>query len=90
MKEKLEAIKEKAKKEFEEISNLQALNELRVKILGKKGELTEILRGMKDLSPEERPVVGCLVNKIRDDIEESIKRAYKKMYVLFLLLLQFN
>lgn len=75
MKEKLEAIKEKAKKEVEEISDLQALNELRVKILGKKGELTEILRGMKDLSPEERPVVGCLVNKIRDDIEESIKRA---------------
>lgn len=75
MKEKLEAIKEKAKKEVEKISDLQALNELRVKILGKKGELTEILRGMKDLSPEERPAVGSLVNKIRDDIEESIKRA---------------
>ena len=77
MKKKLEAIKEKAKKEIEEISNLQALNELRVKILGKKGELTEILRGMKDLSPEERPVVGSLVNTVRDEIEETLEKAEK-------------
>ena len=77
MKEKLEAIKEKAKKEIEEISDLQALNELRVKILGKKGELTEILRGMKDLSPEERPVVGSLVNTVRDEIEEALEKAEK-------------
>lgn len=77
MKEKLEAIKEKAKKEIEEISDLQALNELRVKILGKKGELTEILRGMKDLSPEERPVVGSLVNTVRDEIEGALEKAEK-------------
>ena len=75
MKEKLEAIKEKAKKEIEEISSLQELNDLRVKVLGKKGELTEILRGMKDLSPEERPVIGAIANVVRDEIEESIKVA---------------
>ena len=75
MKEKLEAIKEKAKKEIETIGSLQELNELRIKILGKKGELTEILRGMKDLSPEERPVVGAIANVVRDEIEESIKIA---------------
>ena len=75
MKEKLEAIKEKAKKEVEEIESLQVLNELRVKILGKKGELTEILRGMKDLSPEERPVVGALVNTVRDEIEGALSKA---------------
>ena len=51
MKEKLETIKKQAKERIEEIKDLQALNELKVKILGKKGELTEILRGMKDLSP---------------------------------------
>lgn len=77
MKEKLNTIKNQAKQKVEEIKDLQALNELRVKILGKKGELTEILRGMKDLPPEERPVVGSLVNKVRDEIEEEIKKAEK-------------
>ncbi len=75
MKEKLEAIREKAKQKVEEIKDLQALNDLRVKVLGKKGEITEILRGMKDLSPEERPIVGSLVNKVRDDIEETLQKA---------------
>lgn len=75
MKEKLENISKQAKEKISQISDLQSLNELRVKILGKKGELTEILRGMKDLSPEERPVIGSLVNKLRDEIEDEIKKA---------------
>ena len=75
MKEKLETIKNQAKERIEEIKDLQALNELKVKILGKKGELTEILRGMKDLSPEERPIIGSLVNTVRDEIEGTIKSA---------------
>lgn len=75
MKEKLENIGRLAKEKIEEIKDLQALSELKVKILGKKGELTEVLRGMKDLSPEERPIIGNLVNKIKDDIEEAIKNA---------------
>ena len=75
MKEKLENISKLAKEKIAEIKDLQALNDFRVKILGKKGELTEILRGMKDLSPEERPIIGNLVNKIKDDIEETIKHA---------------
>ena len=75
MKEKLESIRKQAEEQIKIIKDKQALNDLRVKILGKKGELTEILRGMKDLSPEERPTVGSLVNKIRDDIEEKIGKA---------------
>lgn len=75
MKEKLETIKKQAKERIEEIKDLQALNELKVKILGKKGELTEILRGMKDISPEERPIIGSLVNTVRDEIEGTIKSA---------------
>ena len=75
MKEKLETIKKQAKERIEEIKDLQALNELKVKILGKKGELTEILRVMKDLSPEERPIIGSLVNTVRDEIEGTIKSA---------------
>ena len=75
MKEKLEAISKQTIAKVEEINSLQELNDLRVKVLGKKGELTEILRGMKDLSPEERPVVGALVNTVRDEIESAISGA---------------
>ena len=74
MKEKLEQIRNMAKQKAEEIKNMQELNDFKVKILGKKGELTEILRGMKDLSPEERPIIGSLVNKVRDDIEANFKK----------------
>ena len=74
MKDKLEEIRKRAKDRIEEVKDLQGLNELRVKVLGKKGELTEILRGMKDLSAEERPVIGNLVNKLKDDIETSIEK----------------
>ena len=56
MKEKLEQIRKNAKEKISEVSNKQELNDLRVKILGKKGELTSILRGMGSLSPDERPV----------------------------------
>ena len=62
MEEKLTAIKEAALNEIASAENSAALEEIRVKYLGKKGELTTILRGMGSLSPEERPVVGKLVN----------------------------
>ena len=60
MKEKLEAISKMSKEKIAEIKDSQALNDFKVKVLGKKGELTTILRGMGSLSPEERPVVGKL------------------------------
>ena len=50
------------------------MNDVRVKFLGKKGELTAILRGMGALSAEERPIVGGLVNSVRDEIEEAVRR----------------
>ena len=53
--------------------NKQELNEIKAKILGKKGELTAILKSMGGLTPEERPVVGGLVNKVRDKLEDLIK-----------------
>ena len=79
MKEKLETISKQTIANIQEINNLQELNDLRVKILGKKGELTEILRGMKDLSAEERPIIGSLVNQVRDEIENSIKKCETKL-----------
>lgn len=72
MKDKLLEIQSTILKNIDEITDLKSLEDIRVKTLGKKGELTTILRGMKDLSKEERPVVGELANKIREKIEISI------------------
>ena len=73
MKEQIAKIKENALKEIEESKLLQELENARVKFLGKKGELTALLKGMKDLSQEERPKIGALVNNVRDEIEAKIK-----------------
>ena len=74
MKEKLELIRDMAKQQIETIKNLQELGELKAKVLGKKSELTEILKGMKDLSPEERRSMGSLVNRVKEDIESNFKK----------------
>ena len=74
MKEKLESIKKLAEEKVSKIQERQDLNNLKVKILGKKGELTEILRGMGSLSPEERPKMGSLVNSVRAEIETLINK----------------
>lgn len=72
MKEKLEAIRALAEKELLETSSRQELENLRVQILGKKGELTAILKQMGSLSPEERPVMGQMANEVRTFIENRI------------------
>lgn len=80
MQEKLLAIKEAAFNEIATAENSGALEEIRVKYLGKKGELTTILRGMGSLSPEERPVVGKLVNEAKGEVEaklEEVRTAIK-------------
>ena len=64
MKEQLQKIKEKASAEIAAMSDAKALEDLRVKILGKKGELTAILKQMGQLSAEERPVIGQLANDV--------------------------
>ena len=74
MKEKLELIRDMAKQQIETIKNLQELGELKAKVLGKKSELTEILKGMKDLSPEERRSMGSVVNRVKEDIENNFKK----------------
>ena len=79
MQEKLLAIKEAAFNEISAAENSGALEEIRVKDLGKKGELTTILRGMGSLSPEERPVVGKLVNEAKSEVEEKLEEAVKKI-----------
>ena len=72
MKEKVAQLREQAQSSIENAVSLQELEEIRVKLLGKKGELTEISKGMKNLSPEERPVLGQLVNETRDFINSML------------------
>ena len=72
MKQELEAIREKAERELKQAGDRQALENLRVRYLGKKGELTAILKQMGGLAADERPVIGQLANRIRTRIEEDL------------------
>ena len=73
MKEQLEIIRRQALSALEQAADSQALEALRVKYLGKKGELTAVLKQMGKLSPEERPVMGQVANAVRADIEEKLE-----------------
>ncbi len=73
MKEMLEQMKAKALRQLDEAEDAAALEALRVGLLGKKGELTAILKQMGKLSPEERPVMGQLANTVRAAIEEKLE-----------------
>lgn len=77
--DKLKIIGESAKSALDDAKDLKEIDDLRVKFLGKKGELTAILKQMGGLSAEERPVVGQLANEIRSKIEAHI--AEKKSYL---------
>ena len=79
MKEKLDAILKNGLSEIENADNLKALDDVRVKFLGKQGELTAILRNMKEIPAEERKDVGMLANVVRNKIEEALS---KKLAVL--------
>ncbi len=79
MKEQLNNIKEQASKDLKQISSTDELENIRLKYLGKKGELTSVLRGMGALSGEERPVIGQLANEVRELIENKIEEAKKEL-----------
>ena len=72
MKQQLENIKTEARKEIAEAISSQSLESIRVKYLGKKGELTFVLRGMGSLTAEERPLIGQIANDVRVFIEEKL------------------
>ena len=79
MKEQLANIRAQALSAFESAQDLAALDELRVKYLGKKGELTAVLKQMGKLSAEERPAMGQLANEVRAALESAIEEASKKL-----------
>lgn len=79
MKAKLEQIKAEALSKIESSDALEKLNEIRVSYLGKKGELTAVLKSMKDVAPEERPKVGQMVNETREEIEKVLEKHISQM-----------
>ena len=79
MREQLEKIKAEALAKIEASDALEKLNDIRVAYLGKKGELTSVLKSMKDVAPEERPKVGQMVNDARALIEEKLEETKKKL-----------
>ena len=80
MKNQLEQIRVSALKALEAAATPAALEELRVKLLGKKGELTAVLKQMGKLSAEERPVMGQLANTVRAQIEEKLETLRGVLY----------
>jgi phenylalanyl-tRNA synthetase alpha chain len=74
LKEKLNLLKEKALDDLSKAKTLDDLNELRVDLLGKKGKLTQLLRGMSKIDPSERPVIGRLVNETKAFLEDEFDK----------------
>lgn len=79
IKEKLEEIKVEAEKNLGMAESLDQLNEIRVAVLGKKGALTEVLKSMKSVAPEDRPKVGQLVNDVRKELEEKLENVKEEL-----------
>ncbi len=79
MKDRLQRMKEEALKQIRSSDKLEKLNEVKVNFLGKKGELTAVLKSMKDVAPEDRPKVGQMVNDVRAELEKVLEDAKKKM-----------
>ena len=75
MKEKLEKLRSEALARIEASTDIDKLNDIRIAYLGKKGELTEVLKGMRSVAAEDRPAVGQMVNETRAAIEERLEAA---------------
>ena len=73
MKEKIEQIRQQALTAIEDAAGMDKLNDVKVAFLGKKGQLSSLLKGMKDVAPEDRPKVGQMVNEARAGIEEKME-----------------
>ncbi|MCD8090736.1 MAG: phenylalanine--tRNA ligase subunit alpha [Clostridiales bacterium] len=79
MKDKLLEVKARALESLADVSDLKQLDDIRVRLMGKKGELTALMKGMGKLSKEERPVMGQLANEVRTSIEAEIERSKKRL-----------
>ena len=73
LREKLEELRQQGLNEIANSDDLKNVNDIRVKLLGKKGPITNVLRGMRDLSAEERPEVGKFANEVRDELRQALE-----------------
>lgn len=73
LREKLEELRQQGLNEIANSDDLKNVNNIRVKLLGKKGPITNVLRGMRDLSAEERPKVGKFANEVRDELQQALE-----------------
>lgn len=76
---KLKEIRDKVTEAVKNAGTLEIINDLRVKVIGKKGELTEIMKSMKDIPKEEKPKFGQLVNELRNEVEELLSSTTKRI-----------
>ena len=79
IKEKLEQINKQVLEQLEASKDLNDLNRIRVEVLGKKGQLTDLLKSMKDVAPKDRPKVGQMVNEARASIEAAMEARKRRM-----------
>lgn len=79
MKDQLKAIREQAFETLQEVREAKDLDQIKVRFLGKKGELTAIMKEMGKLSAEERPIIGQLANQVRQEIEQHIEQTKKEL-----------
>ena len=84
MKHQLEQIRRSAMQDLDQASDPAALEDLRVRLLGKKGELTAVLKQMGKLSAEERPLIGQLANQVRADIESHLEARRTALHAIAL------
>ena len=74
MQEKFEEIKIKAREELKNVSSLKLLNDIKIKFVGKNGEVTSLLRGMKDISADKRSEFGKMVNDLKEEVNAYIEK----------------
>ncbi len=79
MKEGLIQLQGQTLKALSKTKNMDELNELRVKVLGKKGRLTQVLRSMSTIAPEQRPIIGKLINQIKNDLEQEFTEKTREL-----------
>ncbi|AMM41024.1 phenylalanyl-tRNA synthetase subunit alpha [Candidatus Desulfofervidus auxilii] len=79
--EELEALEREALRLIETASSQEDLESIKIKFLGRKGKLTQILRGVKELPPEKRPIIGKRANEIKQKLEEELKKAFSAQVV---------
>ncbi|WP_311407079.1 phenylalanine--tRNA ligase subunit alpha [Liquorilactobacillus uvarum] len=82
LKDKLTELKRNALEEINDAKDLKKINDIRVNLLGKKGPITEVLRGMRDLPKEERPNVGSFANKVRDELSNAIFERKERIEII--------